>query len=59
MRNWYSSITAKVRRDLLESQQKYSNEKYCKYNDFKKCSKGTQILRSGFERRYCSILIDV
>jgi len=33
----YSIITAKVRRDLLESQKKYTEKKYCKYNDFNKC----------------------
>jgi len=55
----YSIITAKVRRDLLESQKKYTKNKYCKYNDFKKCSKGKHILRRGFERRYCSIPINV
>ena len=55
----YSIITANVRRDLLESQKKYTKKKYCKYNDFNKCSKGKHILRRGFERRYCSIPIDV
>jgi len=54
----YSIITAKVRRDLLQSQKKYSNHKYCKYNDSKNCSKDKHILRRGFERRYCSIPID-
>ena len=42
---FYSIITAKVQRDLLESQKKYSNNKYCKDNDFKKCSKDKHILR--------------
>jgi len=55
----YSIITAKVRRDLLESQFKYMTRKYCKYNNFEKCSKSNHILRSGFERRYCSIPIDI
>jgi len=55
----YSIITAKVRRDLLESQKKYTMNKYCKYNEVKKCSKGKHILRRGYERRYCSIPIDV
>jgi len=55
----YSIITAKVRRDLLESQKKYAKNKYSKYNDFKNCSKDKSILTKGFERRYCSIPIDV
>jgi len=55
----YSIITAKVRRDSLESQKKYTKKKYCKYNDFNKCSKGKHKLQRGFERRYCSIPIDV
>ena len=55
----YSIITAKVPRDLLESQKKYAKNKYCKYNDFKNASKDKHILGKGFERRYCSIPIDV
>jgi len=55
----YSIITAKVRRDLLESQKKYTKKKYCKYNNIKNCSKNKHILRRGFERRYYSIPIDV
>jgi len=55
----YESYTAKVRKDLLESQKKYTKNKYCKYHDVKKCSNGKRILKQGFERRYCSIPIDV
>jgi len=55
----YENDTAKVRRDLLESQKKYMKNKYCKYNEVKKCSKGKHILRRGFKRRYCSIPINV
>jgi len=32
---YYSIKTAKVRRDLLESQKKYTKKKYCKYNETK------------------------
>ena len=46
--NTYSIITAKVRRDLLESQKMYTKKKYSEYNDFKKSSKGKHILRRGF-----------
>jgi len=45
----YSIITAKDRRDLLESQEKYTKKEYSEYNDFKKCSKSKHILRRGFE----------
>jgi len=55
----YSIIAVKVRGDLLESQQKYMKNEYCKYNKFKKCPKSKHILRRGFERRYYSIPIDV
>jgi len=47
---YYSIITAKVRRDLLESQKKYTTNKYCKYNEIKQCSKCKHILRRGVER---------
>jgi len=55
----YSDNTAKVRRDLLKSQKKYTKNKYCKYNEIEQCSKGKHILRRGFERKYYSIPIDV
>jgi len=51
----YSIITAKVRRDLSESQKKYTKNEYGKYNEVKMCSKGKHTLRRGFERRYYSI----
>jgi len=55
----YSVTTAKVQRDLLEYQKKCTKKKYCKYKDFKQCSKDKHILERGFEKSYCSILIDV
>jgi len=55
----YSIITAKVQRDLSESPKMYAKNKYCKYNDFMNCSKDKHVLRKRFERRYCSIPIDV
>jgi len=45
----YWIITVKDRRDLLQSQEKYTKKEYSEYNDFKKYSKGKHILRRGFE----------